>query len=118
MGIKMELVPPFTAIKASTLLGRLFTRCWNIAAGTCFHSSHKSISEVGHRCWAIRPGSQSEFQFISNMFNGVEFRALCRPVMFFHTDLEKPLLYGPHFVHGGIVLLKQEMAFPKLFAQI
>ena len=38
----------------------------------------------------------------------VEVRALCKPVKFFHTDLDKPFLYGPQFVHGGIVMLKQE----------
>jgi hypothetical protein len=47
MGINMELVPPFAAITASTLLGKLSTRCWNIDAGTCFHLA-TSISEVGH----------------------------------------------------------------------
>jgi hypothetical protein len=36
---------------------------------------------------------------------------------FFHTDLDKPFMYGPRFVHGGIVMLKQEMAFPKLLPQ-
>ena len=35
MGINMELVPPFAAIKASTLLGRLFTRC-DIAGQKCY----------------------------------------------------------------------------------
>ena len=59
----------------------------------------------------IRSGSQSAFQFIPTVFDGVEFRVLCRPVKFFHTDLNKPLLYGPHFVHRGIVMLKQERAF-------
>ena len=34
----------------------------------------------------IRPGPQSLFQFIPKMFYGVEVRALCRPVKFFHTD--------------------------------
>ena len=47
------------------------------------------------------------FQFIPKVFNRVEVRALCRPVKFFHTDLDKPFLYGPRFVHGGIVMLKQ-----------
>ena len=42
--------------------------------------------------------------------------ALCRPVKFFHTDLDKPFLYGPRFVHGGIVMLKQERAFPQTVA--
>jgi hypothetical protein len=48
------------------------------------------------------------------VFDGVEVRALCRSVKFFHTDLDKPFLYGPRFVQGGIVMLKQERAFPKL----
>jgi hypothetical protein len=26
---------------------------------------------------------------------------VCRPVKFFHTDLNKPFLYGPHFVDKG-----------------
>ena len=60
----------------------------------------------------VRPGSQSAFQFIQKVFDGVEVRALCRPVKFFHTDLNKPFLYGPR-----IVLLKQERAFPKLLPQ-
>ena len=57
---------------------------------------------------------QSAFQFIPKVFDGVEVRALCRPVKFFYTDLDKPFLYGPHFVHRSIVMLKQERAFPKL----
>jgi len=44
---------------------------------------------------------------------GVEVRALCRPVKFFHTDLDTPFLYGLHFVHGDMVMLKQERAFPQ-----
>ena len=107
--------PPFAAITASTLLRRFSTRGWNIAAGTCFHSA-TSFSEV-RDCWVIRPGSQSAIQLIPKVFDGVEVRALCRPVKFFHTDLDKPFLYGPCFVHGGIVMLKQERAFPKLLPQ-
>jgi hypothetical protein len=76
--------------------------------------SHKSISEVRHWCWAIRPGSQLAFQLIQKVFNGVEVRALCRPVKFLHTDLDKTFLYGPRFVHEGIVIQKQERGFPKL----
>ena len=63
--------------------------------------NHKRISEVGHWCWAIRGGSQSTFQFIQKVFDGVVVRTLCRPVKFFHTDLDKPFLYGPRFVHGA-----------------
>ena len=39
----MLIGPPFAAITASILLGRLSTRCWNIAAETCFHSTHKNM---------------------------------------------------------------------------
>ncbi len=60
---------------------------------------HKSISEVQHWCWVIRPGLQSVFQFIPNVFSGVEFTALCRPIKFFHAKLRKPLPYGPGVVH-------------------
>ena len=40
-----------------------------------------------------------------------------KPVKFFHTDLDKPFLYGPRFVHWGIIMLKQENAFPKMLLQ-
>jgi hypothetical protein len=43
MGINMELDPPFAALTASILLGRLSTRCWKIAAGTCFHSATRAL---------------------------------------------------------------------------
>ena len=62
--------------------------------------SRKSISEVGHGCRAIRPGSQSTFQFMPKVFDGVEVKALCRPVKFFHTDLNKPFPYGPLCARG------------------
>uniref|UniRef100_A0A8K9XZU3 C2H2-type domain-containing protein n=1 Tax=Oncorhynchus mykiss TaxID=8022 RepID=A0A8K9XZU3_ONCMY len=39
MGINIGI--PFAAITSSTLLGRLSTTCWNIAAGTSFHSTTK-----------------------------------------------------------------------------
>jgi hypothetical protein len=65
----------------------------------------------------MRPGLQAAYKFIPNVFDGVEGRALCRPVKFFHTDLNKLFLYGPHFVHRDIVMLKQEKAFPKQLPQ-
>jgi hypothetical protein len=64
--------------------------------------SQKSINEVRHWGWAIRPGSQSVFQLIPKVLDGVEVRPVCRQVEFFHTDLDKPFLYGPRFVHGGL----------------
>jgi hypothetical protein len=39
--------PPFAAITASTLLGRISTRCCNIAAGTCFHSATRALVRSG-----------------------------------------------------------------------
>ena len=57
------------------------------------------------------------FQFITKVFDEVEVRVLCRPVKFFHTDLDKPFLYGPSFVHRGIVMLKQKRAVCKLLPQ-
>ena len=74
--------------------------------------SHKIISEVGHLCWAIRAGSQSAFHFIPEVFDGFEVRDLCRPFKFYHTELDKQFLCGPHFVHE--CMLKQERAFTKL----
>jgi hypothetical protein len=89
----------------------LSARCYlEHCCGDLLPFSNKSISEVGHWCWAIRPSSQSAFQFIQKVFDGVEVRALCRPVKFFHVDFDKPFLYGPHFLHRGIVM--QERASP------
>ena len=58
------------------------------------------------------------FQLIPKVYDAVKVRALCRPVKFFHTDLDKPFLYVPHFLHGGIFRLKQERDFPKLLPQL
>ena len=71
---------------ASTPLRRLSTRCCNIAAGTCFHSAERTLERSSNDVGAIRPDSQSAFQFIPKVVNGVEVRALCRPVKFFNTD--------------------------------
>ena len=101
---------PFAAITASTLLGRL-------SAGTCFHSATRALVRSRTDVGRLRLGSQSPFQFIPKVFDGLEVRALCRPVKFFHTDLNKLFLCGPRFVHGGTVMLNQEKAFPKLLTQ-
>uniref|UniRef100_UPI00358F17FE guanylyl cyclase-activating protein 1 n=1 Tax=Myxine glutinosa TaxID=7769 RepID=UPI00358F17FE len=60
---------------------------------------------------------QSVFHFIPKVLDGVKVRLLWRPVKLFHTDLDKPFLYGPRFVHGAIVMLKQERAFHNLLPQ-
>jgi hypothetical protein len=61
----------------------------------------------------LSSGAQLVFQFIPKVFDGVEVRALCRPVKFFLTDLDKPFMYGPRFVPEATVMLKQKKAFPK-----
>lgn len=52
--------------------------------------SHKSISEVRHWCWLIRPGL-NVFHFIPKVLEGVE-------VKFFHSKLGKQFCYGFGFV--------------------
>ncbi|MCI4389927.1 hypothetical protein PGIGA_G00116680 [Pangasianodon gigas] len=56
-----------------------------------------------------RSGVQSVFQFIPKVFSGVEVRALCRTLEFFHSNLHTPCLHGARFVHRGIVMLEQVM---------
>ena len=65
-------------------------------------------------CSALDLALQSAFQLIPKVFDGVEVSSLEATVMFFHTDYDKPLLYGPRFVNGGILMLKQERAFHKV----
>lgn len=42
------------------------------------------------------------------VLDGVEVRALFRPVRFFQNKLGNPFLYGAGLVHEGIVMLKQK----------
>ena len=60
---------PFAAITASTLLGRLSTRCWNIDAGTPF--SHKSISDVRRLSLAGRRHSNSSQRCLIGLRSGL-----------------------------------------------
>ncbi|MCJ8738048.1 hypothetical protein PDJAM_G00031240 [Pangasius djambal] len=71
-------------------LWKLSTRCWSVAGG-----------------W--RSGVQSVFQFIPKVFSGVEVRALCRTLEFFHSNLHTPCLHGARFVHRGVVMLEQDL---------
>ncbi|MCJ8743438.1 hypothetical protein PDJAM_G00094030 [Pangasius djambal] len=59
-----------------------------------------------------RSGVQSVFQFIPKVFSGVEVRALCRTLEFFHSNLHTPRLHGARFVHRGIVMLEQPIPSP------
>jgi hypothetical protein len=51
------------------------------------------------------------------VFDGVDDWAAQSPDKFFHTNPDKTFLYVPRIVHRGIVMLKQERAFPKLLPQ-
>jgi hypothetical protein len=64
----------------------------------------------------MRTPDGQTFQFIPKVFDEVEVKALCRPVKFFHTDLDKPFLYGPRFVHEGILMLKLGKCLPQTVA--
>ena len=80
MGINMELVPP-CCYKNSLHFWEDFpkdvgTLLWKLA----------SIQPLVRSGTAIRPGSQSAFQFFPKVFDGVVVRALCRPVKFLHTN--------------------------------
>ena len=57
---------------------------------------------------------QSE-QFIPKMFDGVEVRALCRPIKFFHTDWQTISVWATLYV-GGIVILKKGKGLPQTVA--
>ena len=86
--------------------GKAFHEMLEHCCGELLPFSHKSIS-VGQlglaRSW--------RYNYSQRCSMG------CRSVNFFHTDLDKPFLCGPRFVHGGIIMLKQERAFHKLLPQ-
>ena len=109
MGVPFAAI---TAITASTFMGRLSIRCRNIAAGSCIHSLTRPLVRSGTDVGQL--GVARSWCSIPKVFDGFEVRALCRPVKFFYTNLDKPFLHVPHFVHGGIVMLKQERAFLKV----
>ncbi|MCJ8748244.1 hypothetical protein PDJAM_G00162700, partial [Pangasius djambal] len=88
--------------------GKLSTRCWRVAVGICVHSATRALVRSGADVGMSRmSGVQSVFQFIPKVFSGVEVRALCRTLEFFHSNLHTPCLHGARFVHRGIVMLEQ-----------
>ena len=72
----------------------------------------RDYNKVGNHCARalVRLGTDVG-QFIPMVFDGVEVRALCRPVKLFLIDLDKPFLYGPGFVHGGMSLYAVALRF-------
>ncbi|CDQ91100.1 unnamed protein product [Oncorhynchus mykiss] len=110
--INMELGPPFAATTASTLLGRLSTRCWNIAAGTCFHSA-TSISEVGRIGLARSRCSNSSQRLRSGFYAGQSSSSTPISTNDFCMDLalktapdyysSSTKLYSLHYALGQVV---------------
>jgi hypothetical protein len=113
MGINIELVPHFSAITAP-LLGRFSTRCWNIAAGTCFHSATRPLVRSGNVERLVLARSQhsnSSQRRLMGLRSGPYAGQSC-----YFTPISTNL-YGPCFVSGSIVMLKQERASTKLLPQ-
>lgn len=72
--------------------------------------SYKSISEVLSGCWAIRPGSQWATRFSPKVLDGVEVRALYRPInLLTLTNWEDLYLNGADLVHRGVCVCVGEI---------
>ena len=116
MGNSMELVPPFTAITASTLLGRLSIRCWNNAVGTCFYSATRAMvrsgTDVRGLGLALSRHSNSSQRCSMGLMGSVQARQVLP-----HQSRTNHFCIVFCIVHRGIVMLKQERAFPKLLPQ-
>jgi hypothetical protein len=89
----------FAAITASTLLQRLSTRCWNIAA-----------LMLGD--WALSRSSNSSQRCLMGLRSG-----LCAGQSSSSTPTPTNHFCMDHFVHEGNVMLKQERAYHKLLPQ-
>jgi hypothetical protein len=65
----------FAAITASTLLGSISTRCWNIAAGTYFHSATRALvrsdTDVGRLGLARSRRSNSPWRWSMGLRSGL-----------------------------------------------
>lgn len=72
------------------------TRFWNLTAGICSHSAKRTQLLL-------------VYQFIPKVLDGVEI---------FHIKLRKVFLYGPGFVDGFALKLKQDRVFPKMKLQV
>lgn len=80
----------------NNVLAKLPTRVWNLTAGICSHLAKRALTQMlADKTWLA-------LQFMPNVLDAVEVRALYRPVEFFHTKLEKQtFLYVSGFVHSG-----------------
>ena len=83
-----KLGPPFGAITSAMglLLRRLSTRFCYAVTGIDFHSSLKNLQQVESRSLASCSHSQSAFQLIRKMFNGIKIGPLDRPIQFFNSQ--------------------------------
>ena len=96
--------------------GRLSTRCWNIAAGSFFHSATRALVKSGTNVGRLGL-AHSQRSNSSQRCSMVLRSGLCAGQSSSSTpisDLHNPFLYRPCFVHGSFVMLKQETVATKL----
>ena len=104
--------PTFAAITAFTLLGRLSTWGWNIGSKSLQNLATRTLVRSALILGAIRPGSQSAFQFIPKVFDGVEARARCRPVKLSHVKSTNHFCMDLALCTGAVSCWKRKGPFP------
>lgn len=82
---------------------RLSVRFWSPAAETFSHSARKALmrstTDVGLKAWRA-------VSVHCKVVRCSRFELFWGPVKIFQSQLGKPFLYGPCFVHSGMILLK------------
>lgn len=82
---------------------RLSVRFWSPAAETFSHSARKALmrstTDVGLKAWRA-------VSVHCKVVRCSRFELFWGPVKIFQSQLGKPFLYGPCFVHRGMILLK------------
>ena len=107
---------PFAARTASTHLARPSTRCWNIAAGTCFHSATRAlmksdtdVGRLGLACVQLSNSSQRCLMGLmselcagqSNCFTPISTTYFCMDLGLCTGALSKQERAFPNCCHNG-----------------
>lgn len=87
---------------ATVLLGRLYSRFWNVAVEISAHLPTRALVIWG----MMKFGVQLAFWFILKLFSGADVSALCRSVISSNFNHDKPCLCKACFVycHAGTCL--------------
>ena len=82
----------------------LSVRFWSLAAEMFSHSARKALMRM-----TTDDGlkAQPAVSVHCNVVRCSRFELFWGPVKIFQSQLGKPFLYGPCFVHRGMILLKQ-----------